>query len=55
MSHSRRGSSAGSWSTSRTGRVSTDLGRLYGTEVVDFQIVGITYSDSFRQSADLIP
>jgi regulator of protease activity HflC (stomatin/prohibitin superfamily) len=32
--------------------LSTDLGRLYGIEVVDFQIAGITYSDSFRASVE---
>jgi regulator of protease activity HflC (stomatin/prohibitin superfamily) len=30
----------------------TDLGRLYGIEVIDFQIAGITYSDSFRASVE---
>jgi regulator of protease activity HflC (stomatin/prohibitin superfamily) len=30
----------------------TDLGRLYGVEVVDFQIAQITYSESFRASVE---
>jgi regulator of protease activity HflC (stomatin/prohibitin superfamily) len=30
----------------------TDLGRLYGIEVVDFQIAQITYSESFRASVE---
>ena len=30
----------------------TDLARLYGIEVVDFQIAQITYSDSFRASVE---
>lgn len=32
--------------------LSTDLRSLYGIEVVDFQIAGITYSDSFRASVE---
>src|SRR4029077_15604346 len=32
--------------------LSADLGRLYGIEVVDFQIAGITYSESFRASVE---
>jgi regulator of protease activity HflC (stomatin/prohibitin superfamily) len=32
--------------------LSADLGRLYGVEVVDFQIAGITYSESFRASVE---
>jgi regulator of protease activity HflC (stomatin/prohibitin superfamily) len=32
--------------------LSTDLGRLYGVEVIDFQIAQITYSDSFRASVE---
>jgi len=32
--------------------LATDLGRLYGIEVIDFQIAGITYSDSFRASVE---
>ena len=35
-------------STALKALLSADLGRLYGIEVVDFQIAGITYSDSFR-------
>ena len=34
------------------GSAFTDLGRLYGIEVVDFQIAGITYSESFRASVE---
>jgi regulator of protease activity HflC (stomatin/prohibitin superfamily) len=30
----------------------TDLGRLYGIEVIDFQIAQITYSESFRASVE---
>ena len=32
--------------------LSADLSRLYGIEVVDFQIAGITYSESFRASVE---
>src|SRR5271169_2585594 len=32
--------------------LSADLGKLYGIEVVDFQIAGITYSESFRASVE---
>jgi regulator of protease activity HflC (stomatin/prohibitin superfamily) len=32
--------------------LSNDLGRLYHIEVVDFQIAGILYSDSFRASVE---
>ena len=32
--------------------LSADLGRLYGLEVVDFQIAQITYSESFRASVE---
>lgn len=32
--------------------LATDLGRLYGIEVIDFQIAQITYSDSFRASVE---
>ena len=32
--------------------LSTDLGWLYGIEIVNFQIAGITYSDSFRASVE---
>ena len=32
--------------------LSADLSRLYGVEVVDFQIAGITYSESFRASVE---
>jgi membrane protease subunit HflC len=32
--------------------LSADLGRLYGVDVVDFQIAGITYSESFRASVE---
>jgi regulator of protease activity HflC (stomatin/prohibitin superfamily) len=39
-------------STALKALLSTDLGRLYGIEVVDFQIAGITYSDSFRASVE---
>jgi regulator of protease activity HflC (stomatin/prohibitin superfamily) len=39
-------------STSLKVLLSTDLGRLYGIEVVDFQIARITYSDSFRTSVE---
>ena len=39
-------------STALKALLSTDLGRLYGIEVVDFQIAGIGYSDSFRASVE---
>jgi len=39
-------------STALKALLSIDLGRLYGIEVVDFQIAGITYSDSFRASVE---
>jgi membrane protease subunit HflC len=39
-------------STALKALLATDLGRLYGIEVVDFQIAGITYSDSFRASVE---
>ena len=32
--------------------LAADLGRLYGIEVIDFQIAQITYSDSFRASVE---
>src|SRR5271155_5475167 len=32
--------------------LSADLSRLYGIEIVDFQIAGITYSESFRASVE---
>src|SRR6516162_6868514 len=39
-------------STALKSLLSNDLGRLYGIEVVDFQIAGIGYSDSFRASVE---
>ncbi len=38
--------------TSLKSLLSTDLGTLYHIEVVDFQIAGIIYSDSFRASVE---
>src|SRR5262249_18539250 len=39
-------------SSSLRALLATDLGRLYGIEVVDFQIAQISYSDSFRASVE---
>jgi regulator of protease activity HflC (stomatin/prohibitin superfamily) len=39
-------------SSSLRALLGTDLGRLYGIDVVDFQIAQITYSDSFRASVE---
>ncbi len=39
-------------SSSLRALLGTDLGRLYGIEVVDFQIAQITYSESFRASVE---
>jgi len=41
-----------SLSTALKTLLSADLSRLYGIEVVDFQIAGITYSESFRASVE---
>jgi regulator of protease activity HflC (stomatin/prohibitin superfamily) len=39
-------------SSSLRSLLATDLGRLYGIEVIDFQIAQITYSESFRASVE---
>jgi regulator of protease activity HflC (stomatin/prohibitin superfamily) len=39
-------------SSSLRALLGTDLGRLYGVEVIDFQIAQITYSESFRASVE---
>src|SRR5271170_174300 len=39
-------------STALKALLSADLSRLYGIEIVDFQIAGITYSESFRASVE---
>jgi regulator of protease activity HflC (stomatin/prohibitin superfamily) len=39
-------------SSSLRALLGTDLGRLYGIEVIDFQIAQITYSESFRASVE---
>lgn len=39
-------------SSSLRALLGADLGRLYGIDVVDFQIAQITYSDSFRASVE---